>query len=810
LGGRQIVLVSNREPYLPRQAGAGAVVERPPGGLVEALDPVMRAVGGVWIAWGSGGRDEGAGTPDRIGVPPEDPRYLLRRVWLPEQLVERYYDGYANQALWPLCHMAVDRARFLRRYWLGYQEANRRFAAAVVEEADPGALIWLQDYHLALAPRFIRAQRDDLFLAHFWHIPWPGWDILRVCPRDQRRALLDGLLGVDLLGFHLDRFRETFLECVQRDLEAAVDVDRGLVTYRGHQTAVRTFPISIDTAAMEALANSPAAVRWMRRWRERLGPDRALLLGVDRLDYTKGIPERLRAFDRLLSQRPALRERVVFVQKAAPSRTRIAAYRELGREVERLVAEINGRWGRGDWRPIVYIPETIPRAALAALYRLADVAVVSSLQDGMNLVAKEFIACQVDLRGVLLLSEFAGAAGEMAKALRINPYDEEGFADAMGRALAMPPAERRGRLAPMRAYLAQHDVYAWMEEVAAAVARLIGRSQETRPLSAVIEGRLLGDARRAPVLFLDYDGTLVPIAPTPQEAQPSAELRDLLRALARRVAVVIVSGRAAADLRRLLDVEGVAYMGNHGLEVIGGEQPPVYEAAVGFRHHLRQLAGEIRFRLSPVRGVLVEEKGFSVSVHYRLVDPSQHPRVAQVVRTVVDRARPWIALTKEKKVLELRPSLVWDKGRAVRWWLEEHYGAEWPAAVVPVYVGDDRTDEDAFAAIRGRGVTIAVAPEGPTAAAYAVESPAEVAAFLRRLADALAARDSQAGPQPPAARERLAAPGRDQAEPVEAMGPQREDVGRRADGGEGRLAEELDRHLAGEPAKVQLTGLDEA
>ena len=737
LPGRQLVIVSNREPYVHRRSRHGVEVERPPGGLVAALDPVMQALGGVWIAWGSGNADrEAVDEHDRLAVPPERPRYTLRRVWLPEPVVENYYYGFANQALWPLCHMAVDKARFRRRYWDGYVAANARFAAAVLQEAAPGALVWLHDYHLALAPRQIRQQRGDLILAHFWHIPWPAWDVFRACPAAQRRALLDGLLGCDLLGFHLERFRQTFLECVARELEAHVDADRGTVDYRGHRTTVEAFPISIDVERFDRLARSPAAQQWMARWRSRpeIG-ERRIALGVDRLDYTKGIPERLRAIDRFLRQYPQYRERFVFVQKAAPSRTRIKAYRALQDLVERQIGEINSRHGRNGWRPIVYLPGPIPPAAMAALYRLADAAIVSPLQDGMNLVAKEFIACQVDERGVLLLSELAGAVEEMAYAVRINPYDEEGFAEALAQALEIPPGERQIRMRAMRAYLAEHDVYWWMEEVVAAVSRLLARRQEPRHLLEHLPQVVARSERRPPVLFLDYDGTLVPIAATPEAARPPAEVPRLLRELRDRgYQVVIISGRPAGDVYRLLGVDDLDYIGNHGLEVLHGEPPPVARTAEPLQVQVRWLAARVRERLGDVPGLLIEEKRFSTAIHYRLVDAATVDRVKQVATFLAAQHRPWVVLMRGKEVLEIRPNLPWDKGRAALWWLERRYGPDWPQRVMPIYIGDDRTDEDAFAALAGGGITVAVAPQGPTVAGYYLRGWEEVLDFLRRLA----------------------------------------------------------------------------
>jgi len=738
LPGRQIIVVSNREPYVHKHTRHGIVVERPAGGLVAALDPLLQAIGGLWIAWGSGNADrEVVDAADGVAVPTERPRYRLRRVWLPDSVVENYYYGFANQALWPLSHMAVDKARFLRRYWQGYVEANTRFAAATLDEARPGAFVWLQDYHLALCPRQIRQQREDLILAHFWHIPWPAWDVYRACPQEPRRELLEGLLGNDLLGFHLERFRQTFLECVGQELDAEVDFERGHVDFRGHRTTVRSFPISIDVEHFDRLARSRAAGRWLIRWRSRpeIG-DRRVALGVDRLDYTKGIPERLRAVDRFLRAHPQYRDRFIFVQKAAASRTRIKAYRDLQDQVERLVSEINARHGRDRWQPILYLPEPIPPAAMAALYRLADVAVVSPLQDGMNLVAKEFIACQTDEQGVLLLSELAGAAEEMAYALRVNPYDEEGFAEALADALAMPEGERRIRMRAMRAYLAEHDIYWWMEEVVAATGRLLARRVETRHLLPHLEEfrGAVGDRRL--VFFLDYDGTLVPIAPTPSAARPSPEVASVLRRLRRRgYEVVVVTGRSAAAVRDLLGVDELTYLGNHGLEVLDGDSPPAFRAAEHISHQIQWVAKRIQERLGDVPGVIIEDKGLSVAIHHRQVDPLAVGRLKQLVALLAGQHRPWVRLTRGREVLEIRPNIPWDKGRAVLWWLEQRFGPDWPQRILPVYIGDDRTDEDAFGALAGGGITVAVAPDDPTAAAFYLADPAEVLEFLRRLSE---------------------------------------------------------------------------
>ncbi|HYM69131.1 MAG TPA: trehalose-6-phosphate synthase, partial [bacterium] len=393
LNGRELVIVSNREPYTHRSGPGGPMVERPVGGLVAALDPVMQVTSGTWIAWGDGDADfDVTDAHARIRVPDDHPRYTLKRIALSKPEVDGYYYGYANQVLWPLCHMVLDQIRIRARYWETYQAVNQQFAEAVASEAPGGAIVWLHDYHLATCPRVLRRLRPDLFLMQFWHVPWPAWDAFRVCP--DRVELLDGLLANDLLTFQHERHVAHFLECAQRDLGAHV-IGR-TIQYAGRRTRVEAFPISVDVPALDEVARSSQTERWMDGLSRLLGLDgRRAILSVDRLDYTKGILKRLRAIDQLLTRRPEYRSRVVFIQKMAASRGQIKVYRDLRAKVEERIERLNAAHGTGDWLPVVALPDPLPPAGMAALYRLADVCVVSPIQDGMNLGAKEFVACQV-------------------------------------------------------------------------------------------------------------------------------------------------------------------------------------------------------------------------------------------------------------------------------------------------------------------------------------------------------------------------------------------------------------------------------
>jgi trehalose 6-phosphate synthase len=461
LGGSKIVVVANREPYIHMHEGDEVRCMRPASGLTTAIDPLMRACGGVWVAHGSGTADRiVVDERDRVQVPPENPSYALRRVWLSKREEQGYYYGFSNQALWPLCHIAYTRPRFDAGDWELYKTVNQKFADAVLDEVgeDP-ALVFVQDYHFALLPRMLKNAREDLVIAHFWHIPWPNREAFRVCPWHDE--ILDGLLGNDLLSFHIQYHCNNFLDTVDRGIEARVDMERFAVTRGGRTTTVRPHPISIDHELVVAsLPRDLASAEWQLRRHLGLREER-ILVGADRVDYTKGIPERFAAIDRLLVQHPELKGTFTLVQIGAPSRVHIPEYRLLNEELDRLAEEINWRHGQGYWRPIAFVNEHYAPWQLYTLYRIAACCVVSSLHDGMNLVAKEFVAARDDLRGVLLLSQFTGAARELTDALLINPFAVDEFAGALHLALTMSPVEQEQRMRRLRSQVADNNVYRW-------------------------------------------------------------------------------------------------------------------------------------------------------------------------------------------------------------------------------------------------------------------------------------------------------------------------------------------------------------
>ena len=462
LAGDEILLVSNREPYIHMQHRGAIVTRRPASGLVTAMEPIMRACSGTWIAHGSGTADrETVDDHDRIEVPPDNPNYTLRRIWLSDEEERGYYYGFANEGVWPLCHIAHVRPIFRTSDWEQYVAVNQRFADAVCTEArteDPVVLV--QDYHFALLPRFLHEQLPKATIITFWHIPWPNPESFGICP--WRARVLDGLLGSTILGFHTPYHCRNFIDTVDRYMEARIEHEASRVSYGGHRTTIEAYPISIQWPSPWRDVQPPVAVcRRLVYEREELPPDILLGIGVDRMDYTKGIIERFHAVERLLEVHPELVGRFVFVQIAAPTRTSLDEYRNFEEEVHALAARINARFADAGVAPVRLKAEHHEPELINEYYRAADICVVTSLHDGMNLVAKEFVASRDDEHGVLVLSQFTGAARELHDALPVNPYHVDQCAEALHRALQMPPDEQRVRMRSMRRLVQEYNVYRW-------------------------------------------------------------------------------------------------------------------------------------------------------------------------------------------------------------------------------------------------------------------------------------------------------------------------------------------------------------
>jgi trehalose-6-phosphate synthase len=469
LNGRLLVVVSNREPVSHVWRGGQIQTQVPASGLVTAMDPMMRACGGVWVAHGSGDADrETSDSRGRLGVPVDDPRYTLRRVWLSKEEELGYYSGFANEGLWPLCHIVHTRPIFRPDDWAYYLEVNQKFADTVLDQIKDAEapLVLIQDYHFAPLSALIKAERPDARVAIFWHIPWPNFEAFGICP--WQRELLVGMLGADLIGFHTQYYCNNFLETVDRALEARIDWERFSVTRGDHTTSVKPFPISV---APEFVDDPPRVSR--SELLRRLGISAEFIgVGVERIDYTKGLPERLSALQFFFESYPQYRERLVFVQLAAPSRGTIGRYQEIQREVEDKVREINQMFQTKTWRPVLYLKAHHEHRDIWAYYRHADFCMVTSLHDGMNLVAKEFVSVRDDEDGALILSRFAGASHELRDALIVNPYDLTAMAEAIRAALEMSPEERRTRMVRMRQSVTDHNIYRWAGMLLTELARI--------------------------------------------------------------------------------------------------------------------------------------------------------------------------------------------------------------------------------------------------------------------------------------------------------------------------------------------------
>jgi trehalose 6-phosphate synthase/phosphatase len=479
----QVILVSNREPYIHNLDKGKIDLVIPASGLVSALEPVMRACAGTWIAHGGGSADQMVvDEHDRIQVPPNKPAYTLRRVWLSEEEQKGYYLGFANDALWPLCHIVFTRPVFRATDWEAYRAVNQKFADRVIEEArGPDPVVLVQDYHFALLPRMVRERLPDATIITFWHIPWPNPEVFSICP--WREQILDGLLGSSVVGFHIQFHCNNFIDSVDRFLESRIDREHSAISYGGQTTLVHPYPISIEWPPM-ILETQPPVADCRQAIFTRLGltDDMRLLVGVERMDYTKGIIDRFRALEQLFEQHPEWIGKAVFLQIAAPSRGSLPAYRRLHRECLAFVEGFNRRYGREGYTPIIMLDQHHTQSEVFTAYRAADACVVSSLHDGMNLVAKEFVAAREDEQGVLILSTFAGAARELLDALIVNPYDPTAMGEAFFRALTMPLEEQRDRMAQLRETVRANNIYRWAGSMLQDAARLRRRIRPTEPV----------------------------------------------------------------------------------------------------------------------------------------------------------------------------------------------------------------------------------------------------------------------------------------------------------------------------------------
>ncbi|MGH7471027.1 MAG: bifunctional alpha,alpha-trehalose-phosphate synthase (UDP-forming)/trehalose-phosphatase [Longimicrobiales bacterium] len=723
----RLILVSNRLPVTLVSGPEGVRVERSVGGLATGLRDAHERNGGLWIGW-----------PGPLEPDTEQTRAQLKRrfadlrivpVYLTAREVRRYYEGFANGVLWPLFHYLAGRVPLRVEGWTDYVAANQRFAQAVVEQYRPGDLIWVHDYQLMLTPAMIRRELPDARIGFFLHIPFPAYELFATLPN--REQLLEGLLGADLIGFHTESYRRHCATTLARLLGVGVQPDG--VQCDDRRIRLGVFPMGVDTRALAQRAKD-SDIGALTADLRRDFPGK-LLVGIDRLDYTKGIPRRLLAFEELLKRWPEWRGRVRLLQVAVPSRTGLRSYRRFRDEVDAQVGHLNGAYGTPYWMPVHYIYRGVPQSKLPGYYRAADVLLVTPVRDGMNLVAKEFVAVRDDEDGVLVLSEFAGAAAELRDALLVNPYDIEATAEQYHRALTMTRNDRRARMRTLRAQVFDQDVQLWVSSFLDALQRTDRRPAIPNALAAW-HALTAQFADQRPIVFLDYDGTLTALAQRPEEARLSDVMKRTLRQLRETVTIVVVSGRGREDLMDCVGIPELIYAGSHGFD-IAGPDGVIHQVGAQFIGALREAARELRQRTANIAGALIEDKGFSVAVHYRLVERREVPQVLAAVDDVL-QGRPGLKRLHGKRVLELRPAVAWDKGRAVLWLMEALSAGN--GSALPIFIGDDVTDEDAFRAIAqcGIGVVVASAP-GSTHAHYSLRDVTEVQTFLHKLAQYFAA-----------------------------------------------------------------------
>ena len=721
---RRLVIVSNRLPATIQLTGQRARFEPSVGGLATGLDAAHRGGNSIWIGW------PGAMDAVREGQRPGLERWLNERRLIPVNLtaaeVERHYEGYANRVLWPLFHYFPERLPLEGGDWDAYESVNRRFADVVARELREGDVVWIQDYQLLRLPALLRKRAPDVPIGFFLHIPFPSSELFALLP--QREQLLEGMLGADLIGFHTVAYQRHFSSAALRFLGAHTQIDR--VAHQGREVQVGAFPIGVDVTSFAERAASPEVQALAANHQQ---PSTQTIVGIDRADYSKGIVRRLLAFRDLLERHPELHEQVRMVQVGVPSREQVSEYRTHRRRIEELVGRINGEFGTSTWTPVQWIARALPRDEVVSLYSAANVMAVTPLRDGMNLVAKEFVASRIDNDGVLVLSEFSGAAAELAEAVQVNPFDVERTSAALYGSLTMPFEERQSRMSAMRTRIEDNTLNDWVERFIGTLERHVADRRREQasgpvPLPASLVDRLA--AAESLVLLLDYDGTLVPLARAPSLAQPSADLLGMLRSLAETPGtdVHVVTGRSPELIERWLGALPVSLYAEHG----------AWSRPAGSQTWVGRVLPESTWREPALRmlhdyarntpGALVEEKRLGVAWHYRWADPEIGDLRSRELRSQLTDmlSNTGAEILHGDRVIEVRPT-----GMSKALVVESVLLSAGPGAVL-VALGDDRTDEEMFGAIPPDAVSVHLGA-GSSRARYRLSTVAAARDLLANL-----------------------------------------------------------------------------
>ncbi|MDO7884981.1 bifunctional alpha,alpha-trehalose-phosphate synthase (UDP-forming)/trehalose-phosphatase [Hymenobacter cheonanensis] len=719
------LIVSNRLPTKVLRQEEGLTFQPSEGGLATGLGSIYRQGDNLWIGWpGLFVQDEAEEDYIREELRADN----MAPVFLTEAEIRDFYEGFSNSTLWPTFHYFSEFAVYEQAHWEAYVTVNEKFCEAVLAHAGPEDTIWVHDYQLLLLPEMLRKARPEASIGFFLHIPFPSQELIRVLP--WRTELLRGMLGADLIGFHTFGYMRHFLSAVTHLL--GYPAQNGQIETPSRSVRVDAFPMGIDYERYAEAAASEAAQQHAEEYREALR-DTRVILSIDRLDYTKGIAQRLRAFDLLLQRYPEWRGQVSLIMLVVPSRDQVAQYADLKVEIDELVGRINAQYRTISWNPILYFYRSLPLEELAALYKLAEVALVTPMRDGMNLVAKEYVASRLDQRGVLILSERAGAARELSDALIINPTDVGQLVEAMHEALVMPEEDQILRMTAMQALVKRYNVFSWtklfMNQLA--YTKMKQHTLATEMLDGPATQQLLHDFQAASerLILLDYDGTLVGFHPNPQRAAPDQELRLLLRALTDlpHTRVVLISGRDRATLEKWLGDLPVDFITEHGVWLrAAGEEWELFQAMRN--DWMRELRPVLELYVARTAGSFIEEKDYSLVWHYRRADADLGEVRARELLTHLAfmTANTELQVMEGNKVLEIKHSGI-NKGSATSRWLAR-FLADFILAL-----GDDRTDEDTFRALPPEAYTVKVGTGSRSLARFNLASPTEVRQLLRRL-----------------------------------------------------------------------------
>ncbi len=718
------IIVSNRLPVKVIKEDGNLILKGSEGGLATGLGSIYKEGNNLWIGWPGLLINQGI---ERINITERLKKENMHPIFLTQDEIKNYYEGFSNETLWPIFHYFSQYSEYNETYWEYYVKVNQKFCDEVENFIEPGDTLWIHDYQLLLMPEMLRKKFPELSIGFFLHIPFPSYEMFRLLP--WRRELLNGMLGSDLVGFHTYDDMRHFLSSVSR--LAGFGYTAGQVNMPDRKVIVDAFPMGIDYQKYADAAASPETIEREARYRTSLG-DQQLILSIDRLDYSKGIPQRLMSFEKFLHEYPEFKEKVSLVMLVVPSRDRVTRYQELKEEVDLLVGRINGQFGRINWTPIHYFYRSLPLEALSGFYRMAHVALVTPMRDGMNLVCKEFIASKLDKKGVLILSEMCGASKELSEAILINPNDINAMVQALHRALTMPEEEQIAHIEVMQKSLKRYNIHHWvsmfmkrLEEIKTSQKSLATKYLD-QPTIDVVKKKLKKAKKR--LFFLDYDGTLMPFSDTPEKAVPDKELLQLLEALAadKKNQIVIISGRDRKSLEGWLGHLNLDFIGEHGvwLKERGSNWRTLTKLSGKWKNEIRSVL-ELYVNRTP--GSFIEEKDYSLVWHHRKVETGLGELRTRELSSHLKylSSNMNLQVLEGDMVVEIKSARV-NKGRAAHQWIED-----FPSDFI-MAIGDDWTDEDTFKAMPEDSWTIKVGSSS-SAAKYNLNSPAEVKDFLSKL-----------------------------------------------------------------------------